>query len=220
MEQQLIVEGKDAIAIANLLKERGLPPPNGYEHPKKFKDQFVVSAGGYQNAIVALHEALDRPEISNIGLIIDADQDGAEVRWSAIRKVLLENGAPVNLKERDIKHEGIIIEVENFPKVGIWVMPNNMEKGYLEHFLISLISDEDQLLQYADKVLNDLEAQKLNRYGSLKRGKALIHTWLSWQKEPGRPFGQAIEMGYLDAQSANADAFENWFKQTFELEGG
>ncbi len=30
MAQQLIVEGNDAIAIANLLKKRNLPPPEGY----------------------------------------------------------------------------------------------------------------------------------------------------------------------------------------------
>jgi len=51
MEQKLIVEGNDAIALANLCKKSGLNPPLGYELPLKFSKEFVVNSGGYQKAL-------------------------------------------------------------------------------------------------------------------------------------------------------------------------
>jgi hypothetical protein len=58
----------------------------------------------------------------------------------------------------------------------------------------------------------------LRRFSSAKTQKALLHTWLSWQPEPGKPFGLAVKIGYLlDAQSASVDAFVQWFQKTFEV---
>ena len=41
MNQLLIVEGNDAIALAVLCKKAGLKPPVGYETEDKFKNEFV-----------------------------------------------------------------------------------------------------------------------------------------------------------------------------------
>jgi hypothetical protein len=45
--------------------------------------------------------------------------------------------------------------------------------------------------------------------------KAIIHTWLAWQKEPGKPFGTAITAKFLDPNVAQADVLVGWLKRLF-----
>jgi hypothetical protein len=45
--------------------------------------------------------------------------------------------------------------------------------------------------------------------------KALIHTWLAWQKEPGQPMGQAITAKALQSDTAIAAKFVDWLNQLF-----
>ena len=53
------------------------------------------------------------------------------------------------------------------------------------------------------------------RFASTAARKAVLHTWLAWQKEPGRPYGVAIKARYFGATSAAADQFLAWFEQVF-----
>jgi hypothetical protein len=49
--------------------------------------------------------------------------------------------------------------------------------------------------------------------------KARIHTWLSWQENPGLPFGTAITAAYLSHDSPEALKFVAWFKKLFLGDG-
>ncbi len=205
--------------MANLLKKRGLAPSIGYRNPLKFKDEFVLEAGGYQKALVAFREALDNPDLFNIGLVIDANEAGAEARWQSVRNILLDKLPSEIVDRKTVKSNGIILEEENLPTIGVWIIPDNQNPGYLEHFLAGMVADNDDLWKYAEETIQELGTEGLRRFSSTKTQKALLHTWLSWQPEPGKPFGLAIEMGYLDAKSASVDAFVEWFQKTFELGG-
>lgn len=48
--------------------------------------------------------------------------------------------------------------------------------------------------------------------------KANIHTWLSWQEEPGKPMGQAITKRYLDTSAPHAQQLIDWMRRLFALE--
>lgn len=220
MAQQLIVEGKDdAIAIANLLKKRGVPPPIGYTNPRKFIDEFVLSAGGYDKSLTALKEAIENPDLSRIGLVVDANNDGPQAKWKAISNILSTVFFPDFLVNYQPGTNGGVLHVDDdtLPIVGIWIMPDNVQNGYLEHFLATLIPSDNLLWPRVNNVVDQLEKEGICSYSPVKSQKARMHTWLAWQKEPGVPFGLAIEAGYLDAGSTFADAFEVWFRETFEL---
>jgi len=88
MAQRLIVEGNDAIALAVLCQKKGLPLPVGYESPSKFQQEFVKSAGGYDRALEALRDSLDNANLTNIGIIVDANDQEPEARRASIRGVL------------------------------------------------------------------------------------------------------------------------------------
>ena len=85
----------------------------------------------------------------------------------------------------------------------------------LEDFIKFLIPQDDELLPIAEDVLtNNIEAKGLNRYKELHRPKALIHTWLAWQEEPGSPMGQAITKKYLQ-DTETCQLFVSWLKKIF-----
>ena len=49
----------------------------------------------------------------------------------------------------------------------------------------------------------------------LDEPKAVIHTWLAWQEEPGRPFGTAIKARFLDPSVPEVDVLTAWLKRLF-----
>jgi hypothetical protein len=110
-----------------------------------------------------------------------------------------------------------VIQEDYLPVVGVWIMPDNKGTGYLEHFLAGLVPPDNALWAHAQSVLDYLKKQNFNEITPAKAGKARLHTWLAWKKEPGKPFGQALQAGYLDINSTSVDVFLDWFGRTFRL---
>lgn len=214
MAQRLIVEGKDAIALASLAQKRGLPPPLGYESKLKFKTAFVTVGGGDAGAIKAFEQVIAKPnpDLTNIGLVLDANDKGFEARWREVRSILEPHFD--TLPETGGQKGPYVITENGMPTVGIWIMPDNASPGYLEHFLAGLVPEEDDIWQYAKDTVAGMPHKPFH---PPKEQKALLHTWLAWQKEPGMPFGQAIQAGYFDHTAATVQTFLDWFSSTFQL---
>jgi len=80
MQQRLIVEGKDdAIVLSAILKRKQISPPKGYRNEYKFKNEFAINANGDSKIKISLKEELQSPNVEHIGIIIDADDKGAEI---------------------------------------------------------------------------------------------------------------------------------------------
>lgn len=100
------------------------------------------------------------------------------------------------------------------PRVGVWIMPDNRLPGILEDFIRDLVPAGDQLYEYAENCVAGIApAQK--RFRALDLPKVHIHTWLAWQDEPGKPLGQAITKGILDASSPQALNVVSWLKRLY-----
>ena len=112
--------------------------------------------------------------------------------------------------------EGTIVEQDEHPKVGIWLMPDNTMPGMLEHFISFLGADQDPLWAIADGCLDEIPAN-LMHFAPNHRVKAHIHTWLAWQEEPGTPFGSAITKPYLNADAPHAERLIAWVRRLFDL---
>ena len=101
-------------------------------------------------------------------------------------------------------------------KVGIWLMPDNRSIGALEHFIEKLIPGSDPCWDYA----HEAASAARGRYGGVAcpekdHLKSRLHTWLAWQREPGRPFGTALTASILSHDSPEALAFLRWFQRLF-----
>lgn len=216
MAQRLIVEGNDAIVLSVLCHKRGLSPPVGYESDTKFKKEFVKNSGGYQKTLRDLEESLTDTNLTNIGIIVDANDTGAVSRWQTIRAILAKKYTEASLSQADRLPGTKIVQEEKMATVGVWIMPDNVGNGYLEHFLTGLVPDEP-LWAHTVGVIDNLRQEDFCELTPSKIGKAALHTWLAWKKEPGKPFGQALESQYFDANSPSVQPFLDWFKDTFDL---
>ena len=167
----------------------------------------------------ALLEAIDvrlkESDVSALGIIVDADAD-VHARWQSISN-RLTNAGYVHVPPNPLA-EGTIVTPPTgslLPKVGIWLMPDNQTSGILEDF-IRLLIPEDGLLDHARESLDGIPVGQI-RFPDTLKPKALVHTWLAWQEQPGRPFGVSIAAGYLDHNAPAATTFAGWLQRTFFL---
>ena len=147
-----------------------------------------------------------------VGVVIDADINVSS-RWTSIRDRVRRTG--YENVPADPNSDGTILNPPDttvLPRLGFWIMPNNCEAGILEDFLRFLVPHPDRLFDHVNKCVADIPDRRFN---SLDEPKAIIHTWLAWQKEPGRPFGTAITAGFLDPNVDEANVLASWLKRLF-----
>ena len=202
--KKLLVEGRDdERVLKHICDSRGIPLPN------------IMSYGGAPGLKEAFPSELktSREEGDVVGVVIDADTD-LRARWLSIRNRLVKVGY------QDVPNapdpNGTIVDPPDsslLPKAGVWIMPDNKTPGILEDFLQYLIPKSDALFDHA---VNSVDSLPEQRFKDKHRPKALIHTWLAWQKKPGRPYGTAITARFLDMCLPQADALALWLKRLFD----
>jgi hypothetical protein len=213
----LLVEGKnDQHVIWHLCEQHQLPEEFYVDTPTNTDD-----VGGVEFLLNDLAARRKTPGLKTLGIVVDADLD-MSARWEAVRNRLIQLGyanLPNNMPKEGLVHEHVVVPDSKLllPKVGVWIMPDNQATGILEDFVKLMIPDDDRLLPRAEKVLREIEAEKLSLYSEVKYPKALIHTWLAWQESPGMPMGQSITARVLRHDAAIATLFVNWLRQLFDL---
>lgn len=222
----LLVEGKnDAHVLFSLLAQHHIPA-DSKEKPLKnldavridtiFKDSDDIDPADYFYTQLKLI-----PESGCLGIVLDADFN-LEGKWTALRSRLLKFGFPETTIDTKPQPTGAIIRAEDMPAVGIWLMPDNTLEGELEHFLELLVprKDENPLWSHVSSTLAGMPPEHefpdySKRFKEQDRRKAIIHTWLAWQEEPGKPLGQALTARYFDARAPHALTFIDWIRRLF-----
>lgn len=212
-ENYLLVEGsEDKHVLRHLL--------NYHQIPQQFrvKDEYleIKEHEGIDNLlnVKTLRTYLKTDEMRRFGIIVDADTNlTARQRVRDILQSLGYSNLPVKPNP-----EGIILKEEGRPVVGVWIMPNNQITGVLEDFVHFLVPADDVLWIKAKDVVGEVKAIETDRrFHPEYESKACIHTWLAWQKEPGKPMGVAIAARYLDPVAPLAQQLMNWIRQLFDL---
>jgi hypothetical protein len=199
--KKLLVEGNDDKHVIWALCEK-------YEIPENFD---VINCDGIDSLEEQIPIMLKGSGIETVGIIIDAD-DNLQMRWNSLKNILSAIGCNV---PQILQKIGLIL-ADNLPKTGVWIMPDNNSNGMLEDFVSFLIPHEDKLLPVVHSTLNDIESRQLNKYSTIHKSKAVIHTWLAWQEEPGKPLGTSITKRYLSANDATCHDFVQWMKTLFK----
>jgi hypothetical protein len=198
----LLVEGiDDEHAMYGLFQKYNIPDVFSVENCK-----------GIDKLLRGINTRLKSEDIQKLGIVIDADQDIA-ARWTSLKTIFAKSNFVL---PNELPSEGLTLE-QNSIKIGIWIMPDNNVNGMLEDFTKFLIPDDDNLLPIVERTLNHIEADNLNKYNKhLHKSKALIHTWLAWQEDPGTPQGLAITKKYLTTENKElSDRFIGWIKRLF-----
>ena len=202
----LLVEGDDdAHVLKHICGNRGIP------HLDEVKQ-----LGGDRNLLSTIPVQLkaSNEEGDVVGVVMDADTN-VDARWKSIRHRFLEAGyCDVNVPEQPDPC-GTILESPAgtlLPRAGIWIMPDNTTTGILEDFLAFLVPQPDPLFEHVHTSVDSIPDR---RFSELDKPKAIMHTWLAWQKEPGQPYGTAITSRFLDATLPQADILVSWLNRLF-----
>jgi hypothetical protein len=216
----LLVEGKDDLnVIAHILKA------NGHEGKIHIKDQEGVTniqnnleVNIFEQLLEDFKTELKQSELKILGIVVDANGN-AQSRWKSLANKLKD----LNYEDvpKNANPNGTILKNNKtgLPPIGVWLMPNNVDSGMLEDFVGLLIPNEQEnLWKLAENTVSSIP-DKERRFSKEPdhSSKAKIHTYLAWQKDPGKPFGVAIREKFLDVNAQNAGNLMNWLTELFEI---
>ena len=219
----MLVEGPDDYhVLQHLLTRHGVNKQIAYyldgrssQEPRLGDEALVFKAReGVQNVLDYLSVQLKiTGDLVAVGVVVDADMD-VSARWQSLRDVLLKAGY-ANVPSTP-NTGGVILQQEEKPRVGLWIMPNNTLPGMMEDFFRLLVPPRDTLWERAKLCLGDIpETERLFSENALI--KAHVHTWLAWQETPGLPMGQVINRRWLNADAPEALQFIGWLRRLFAL---
>ena len=217
---RFFVEGADDFhAILNLLawnelSRETLPQEFPRFRPPGIEDEYEDGQG--KDAVLrAIETAVKANSNESVAFVLDADDD-VRGRWDTVAQRLQEVGVAIGT---GLDPDGFLGESSEYgTRVGVWLMPDNEQPGKLEDFRKGLVDPTNPLLPHAQEATNGAKALGA-AFPDAKRSKAVLHAWLAWQENPGRPYGIAIKSGYLRHDSAAAKRFVAWFRELFALQG-
>ena len=202
----LLAEGKDEqYLLPELLELAGIPWPK--PHPVQIHRTDGVDSLLDLDEIEAIY--LDPTRVA-IGLVVDANGDIGG-RWRHVR-AMLASIAPGFPEELD--RAGIVHQEENGPRLGVWLMPDNVRAGMLETLLLAIRKDGRALWAHVSTSVEEARAHGAT-YRDPHRDKAELHTWLAWQDPPGQALGTAAKAHHFDVQSPSFAPFVSWFRRLF-----
>lgn len=208
----LLVEGNDdEHVVKHICGRHGIPA-----------DLHIITHDGVADLIAGISANISTADDVGdaVGILVDADEN-LQRRWQAVRAQLAAAGY------RDLPdlpdRAGVIVDPPAdtlLPRAGVWIMPDNQNTGYLENFLRFMVpAAQSALFEHAEASVAGIPPA-VRLFEPVDAPKALIHTWLAWQRNPGRPFGIAITAGFLDANVSEAAAFAAWLRNLFFADAG
>src|ERR1035438_1329339 len=194
-DKRLLVEGAtDLYAVACILRKH-VAGWNDKVPPVDIKD-----LNGVDNLLKPgkISEELGASDLRTLGVMFDANNQLA-ARYQRVRE---ERSPQFPDFPEDAPPRPLILSNGERMRFGLWIMLDNVNSGYLEHFLAGLVPEGSQLLwNHAVESANSAKAQFAAPFSDPHARKAHFYTYLAWQSDPGRPPGDALKSGYLDARS-------------------
>lgn len=236
---ELYVEGhNDQCIIASIGYQKKLKP-NKDKYELKFGDNIVAikynqndQSGNDDKAYEMLQNALTAPQqFGAIALIVDADADKhkkAQDRLNRFIEIVNIINDSENIYDTTIslKNEGIILEpiekyVDIYPKVGLWIMPDNQNTGAIENFLwqsgvnTKYSNTYHTVAELVTKFEQDKSNPPITHYIPNHHHKALVYTFLAWVEDPGNPMGRSIDKECWNIESVIVNEFMNWLNKLY-----
>lgn len=200
----LLVEGRDDKHVVRHICERNKPMP----------DFDIKEKDGVAKVLSAISTEVKVSGREAVGIIIDANDDLAG-RWQAVAYRVREVG--VVLPASPCPNGTIVREIPTFPRLslGVWLMPDNVLSGELEHFIADMIPREDTVWPLAREYIGKIAEPP---FKPKKQRRAEVHAWLAARKEP-RQMGLAIGARDLEVETAVCKRFVAWLRSLFAEPG-
>jgi len=197
----LLIEGINDWHVINALCEHYVLPEN-----------FGLNVCGSDDLVFKKLRALLNTENKEaIGVVLDADNPNFAAKWHKFQAVLDKAGIQCDGKPNVT---GTIIPATDvYPRIGLWLMPDNRVDGMLEDFCMTMA--ESSAIGFSQECVSAAQEKGHASFVANHHSKAIVHTYLAWQDEPGRPLGQAITAKVLDPKHPLAQTFAGWLKRLF-----
>ena len=170
-------------------------------------DFSIKSTGDIVSLLSSISVEMKAPGRIAVGVMADADASVAS-RWREISTKFEKAGVTL---PRQPGQGGVV--VSSRPKVGVWLMPDNLSNGELEDFLRVQIPQNDVVWPLTNAYIGSIPAHLQPR----KCSKALVRAWLA-----GKPeyllMGAAIGKGedYFDTSHPLAKSIVGWLDRLFK----
>jgi len=202
----LIVEGKNDWHVTmkicefhNVEQTFSIQDRDGWRDALKFFSAQIIAANRHQD---------------KIGLVLDANSD-IHGRWQAVRNKVKDKYTSFPVSPDSY----VIVQPDDptlHPLIGIWLMPNCKSNGTLENFLLDMVEETNpRACGYVEAVVDKAREDNMSTYTVVQKSKAVMHTWLAWQDEPGQPMGQSIAAGKIEPTTEDARKFIAWLNRLF-----
>nr|WP_207687943.1 DUF3226 domain-containing protein [Desulfonema limicola] len=160
---------------------------------EKINNIQVIDIGGKDKFKIELSLLLNLEgfsEVHTLGFVRDAEENQADSAFSSICSVLNKNRLPAPKTINSINNEQNI-------KVGVFIMPNNIDKGMLEDLCIESVKANpvfECVNQYIECCLLRFPENEKN----INLSKAKIQTYLAVKNPIVNSLGLAAAKGYWD----------------------
>jgi hypothetical protein len=199
-EQVLLVEGKDDCHVILALAQH-------YQLPENFG---IFECEGDEKVLKRLNALIPKSDPGRpqaIGVVLDA----TEGRWGQFSAKIAHHRYEIPAQPDP---NGTIIEGDDTkPRIGVWFMPDNSNEGMLEDFLLSGVPAVG--VEAAAEAVDLAKGKQVTTYKDVHYSKAVIHTYLAWQDEPGRPLGLSVTSKMLSPETPEAKRFVAWLRKLF-----
>ena len=99
------------------------------------------------------------------------------------------------------------------PRIGIWIMPDNVSLGELEGFVAQMIPADDEVWPLSQRYVNQIPYAE-RKFSETKTLRAQIHAWLATREDP-RQMGLAIRTHDLETSGSLCQRFLAWLTRLF-----
>ena len=200
-DRVLLVEGQDDEHVVKHLYLRSHPILPFHIENKSNVDTLLDS----------IKQEIRVPDRKAVGILVDANASLSN-RWKAVANRLEQAGLEV---PHHPEPTGTIIDgTTRTPRVGIWLMPDNVSPGELENFVSEMIPEDDPVWPLAEDYIDGIPEDD-RKFIEKKIPRAKVHAWLATREEP-RKMGVAIRAQDLHVDGPLSTRFANWLRQLFE----
>ena len=210
----LLVEGKTDKWVVIQFMAKFIPWGESDEPGKWPVD--IISAGNVETLLESgfIEGKLKISGLKALGVIVDANSNPAG-RWQAIRNRVSKFYPAF---PEALPSEGLVIEADEAPRFGFWLMPDCSSMGMIETFLAQFADNRDDgIWPFLDAHCREAKSRFQVPFKDVHMDKALIHSWLALQDEPGQQLHEAIVQTTLKPESPSAAPFVNWFRRLYRV---
>ena len=185
--------------------------------PQDFESTTYTTKQAVFQQLPRLVKLLETGQVSHIGILVDMDfTNKTDIKNQNLRQIS-ERLNPLGFHQRQQQNDNLGFYFENSDydnPIGVWLMPNNEDEGYLETWVKMAMSSDQQ--SHFTQIENFIQSLGTSHFKNpvTAMDKARIFTWLSTQTKPTQDLSKSLEL--IAAKNPVYQNFKHWLVTTFQ----